>query len=382
MAACAHAGTSCIATLSQQHHAPSVAPRYAPPLQAHGSLHTFLRNEDVHGIPVTTPLMYRFAVDIARGVHYLHRKLNVAQRDLKAHNILIDQNLNAKVADFGLSRFMEQEQGNKLTVCGTPAFTAPEIVRQERYSLKVDVYSFGVVMWELYTKEDPYGGRKGVQIAYAVAQRGLRPQVPPDCPTEYAQLMQQCWADDPDERPGFGEILERLFQMKKDAASAAASVAALGSSSQGSAHLADPDPHASPARTTTAGKSGLDTSATPSAAAQPGKPAGGVDGHLLGQLTAHDTEPTTKHEPTAQPGVAWSPASKTRARRSSSGARSSKHSRRGSRDRAQAALDDVDAPAAPPDSIIVVPASSDVSSPLPGAAANAPQPARHSREPR
>lgn len=332
------------------------------------------------------PLMYRFAVDIARGVHYLHRKLNVAQRDLKAHNILIDQNLNAKVADFGLSRFMEQEQGNKLTVCGTPAFTAPEIVRQERYSLKVDVYSFGVVMWELYTKKDPYGGRKGVQIAYAVAQRGLRPRIPPDCPTEYAQLMQQCWADDPDERPGFREILERLFQMKKDAASAAASaivrVAAHGSSTQGTAQLAEPDLHALPTHTSIAGKSGLGTATAPTAAAQPGRPADGDisdegDGNWPGQLAAHGTGPTAKQEPAAQPVVAWSPAPKTRARRDSSGAQSSEHFRSRSSDQALAVLEGDYAPAAPPGSIVVVPASSDASALLPGAPASCPESARH-----
>lgn len=101
----------------------------------HGSLHHFLKAEKQHGIPMTMSLIYRFALDIARGVYYLHKKRNVVQRDLKARNILVDESLNAKVADFGLSRVLLMEDGEKsgkLTACGTPAWTAPEIVKMER----------------------------------------------------------------------------------------------------------------------------------------------------------------------------------------------------------------------------------------------------------
>jgi serine/threonine protein kinase len=68
--------------------------------------------------------------------------------DLQARNILIDSSLNAKVADFGLSRVMgDAELG--MTACGTPAWTAPEIINGGSYTEKVDVYSFGIVMWEV-----------------------------------------------------------------------------------------------------------------------------------------------------------------------------------------------------------------------------------------
>jgi hypothetical protein len=197
----------------------------------HGSLHHFLKTPHEHGVPITMSLIYRFALDIARGVYYLHRRCSVVQRDLKARNILVDGSLNAKVADFGLSRVLddeEQAEQNKLTACGTPAWTAPEIVRMERYTDKVDVFSFGVVMWELIAREEPYGGQKGVQIAYAAAEQGLRPEIPSFCPPEYAELMSECWADDPDERPSFAQILKRLFQMKKAADHEAAEALAGG----------------------------------------------------------------------------------------------------------------------------------------------------------
>lgn len=68
--------------------------------------------------------------DIARGLSYLHRRQHVVQRDLKARNILIDGSLNAKIADFGLSRVLQDGDAERgLTACGTPAWTAPEIVQ-------------------------------------------------------------------------------------------------------------------------------------------------------------------------------------------------------------------------------------------------------------
>jgi serine/threonine protein kinase len=196
---------------------------------SNGSLHHFLKHEADHGVRITMSLIYRFALDTARGVYYLHKKANVWQRDLKARNLLVDESLNVKVADFGLSRVMaEAGEDAKLTACGTPAWTAPEIVKMERYTEKVDVYSMGIVLWELITRQEPYGGQKGVQIAYAAAEQGLRPKIPAYCPQDYADLMQECWAANPDERPPFEEILKRLFQLKKAADQAAALAVAAG----------------------------------------------------------------------------------------------------------------------------------------------------------
>lgn len=181
----------------------------------YGSLHDFLKAGARHGIKISMSLIFRFALDIARGVYYLHRKCKVVQRDLKARNILIDRSLNAKVADFGLSRVMGDPE-NGMTACGTPAWTAPEIIRNigGSYTEKVDVYSFGIVMWEMVARREPYQGQKGVQVAFAAAE-GMRPEVPATCPENYAGLMQRCWANDPEERPSFKEILTELFEMKK-----------------------------------------------------------------------------------------------------------------------------------------------------------------------
>ena len=179
----------------------------------HGDLLSFLQSENRHNIQISMHMMLKMALDVARGINYLHQKKNIIQRDIKSRNILVDENLNGKVADFGLSRLKEEDAG--MTACGTPAWTAPEVVRMENYTEKIDVYSFAIVLWELVMRDEPYSGEGGIQIAYAAAEQGLRPDIPDHIPRPYAQLMKECWADSPDDRPGFGQILTRLFGMMK-----------------------------------------------------------------------------------------------------------------------------------------------------------------------
>eukprot|EP01029_Cantina_marsupialis_P032164 TRINITY_DN959_c0_g1_i1.p1 TRINITY_DN959_c0_g1~~TRINITY_DN959_c0_g1_i1.p1 ORF type:complete len:377 (+),score=92.92 TRINITY_DN959_c0_g1_i1:97-1227(+) len=178
-----------------------------------GNLHRLLKNQKVE---FNFQTMLKFALDIARGIHYLHSKEHIIQRDLKSRNVLVDKNMNMKIADFGLSRLVDKTgMQENMTACGTPAWTAPEIVRRQAYDEKVDVYSFGIVLWELLVRDEPFRGEKGVQIAYAAVEQGRRPKIPNYCPEEYAKLMSDCWDDDADKRPVFTTILSRLFSMKK-----------------------------------------------------------------------------------------------------------------------------------------------------------------------
>ena len=187
---------------------------------AYGSLYSFLRSEKTHKVKINMNLCVKFAIDIARGVKYLHDRCNIIQRDLKSRNILVDKSLNAKVTDFGLSRNKKNgASSTNMTACGTPAWTAPEIIKCLEYTEKVDVYSFGILMWEILTREEPFVRNKdlkGIQIAYAAAEQGLRPKIPPFCPDGYSKLMQRCWDGNPDLRPDFNEVLKTLFAMNKE----------------------------------------------------------------------------------------------------------------------------------------------------------------------
>lgn len=165
----------------------------------------------------------RIARDISLGMNYLHAKAGIVNRDLKSTNLLLTRDYEVRISDFGLSRRNASGPGQAmLTYCGTPAYLAPEVVRQERYTEKADVYSFGIILWELLTREEPYasgagvggaagaGAAGGLALAYAVATQGLRPPIPAYCPAEWAALMTACWAEDPAARPSFDEVQRAL----------------------------------------------------------------------------------------------------------------------------------------------------------------------------
>ena len=71
-----------------------------------------------------------------------------------------------------------------MTACGTPCWTAPEILRNQRYTLKADVYSFAIVLYECASREDPYPGLPPFQVIFSVATQHSRPTLPPDTPDE------------------------------------------------------------------------------------------------------------------------------------------------------------------------------------------------------
>nr|QJR84046.1 CARD1-like protein 1 [Phtheirospermum japonicum] len=111
------------------------------------------------GIRLDWTRRLRIALGAARGVQYLHELANppIIHRDIKSNNILLDERLNAKVADFGLSKPMgEPEKGHITTqVKGTMGYLDPEYYMTQELTEKSDVYSFGVLLFELLTSRAP-----------------------------------------------------------------------------------------------------------------------------------------------------------------------------------------------------------------------------------
>uniref|UniRef100_A0ACD5WAJ5 Uncharacterized protein n=1 Tax=Avena sativa TaxID=4498 RepID=A0ACD5WAJ5_AVESA len=156
------------------------------------------------------------AIDIARGMNYLHNSIpTIVHRDLKSSNLLVDKNWNVKVADFGLSRLKIETFLTTKIGKGTPQWMAPEVLRSEPSNEKSDVYSYGVVLWELATHKIPWDTLNPVQVIGAVGFMDHRLEIPGNTDPQWASIIESCWHSDPQSRPSFQELLERLQDLQK-----------------------------------------------------------------------------------------------------------------------------------------------------------------------
>ncbi|AWP00822.1 putative mitogen-activated protein kinase kinase kinase 11 [Scophthalmus maximus] len=168
-------------------------------------------------------VLVNWAVQIAKGMLYLHSEaiVPVIHRDLKSNNILLAQpmenecmeGVTLKITDFGLAR--EWHKTTKMSTAGTYAWMAPEVIKASTFSKGSDVWSYGVLLWELLTGEAPYKGIDGLAVAYGVAVNKLTLPIPSTCPEPFAQLMSECWDQDPHRRPNFCSILAQLTALEQ-----------------------------------------------------------------------------------------------------------------------------------------------------------------------
>ncbi|XP_062158380.1 leucine-rich repeat receptor protein kinase HPCA1 [Alnus glutinosa] len=171
----------------------------------------------------------RIALGSARGLAYLHELANppIIHRDVKSTNILLDENLTAKVADFGLSKLVsDTSKGHVSTqVKGTLGYLDPEYYLTQQLTEKSDVYSFGVVILELVTAKQPI--EKGKYIVREVRMAldksdeeyyGLKDMVDSSIRNtsnligfgSFLELAMQCLEDTAADRPTMSEVVKAV----------------------------------------------------------------------------------------------------------------------------------------------------------------------------
>ena len=141
---------------------------------------------------------------ILSAVQYCHQK-HVVHRDLKAENLLLDENMNIKLADFGFSN--EFTPGNKLdTFCGSPPYAAPELFQGKKYNgPEVDVWSLGVILYTLVSGSLPFDGQNLKELRERVLRGKYR--IPFYMSTDCENLLKRFLVLDPSKRSSLESIM-------------------------------------------------------------------------------------------------------------------------------------------------------------------------------
>ncbi|XP_055074164.1 receptor-interacting serine/threonine-protein kinase 3 isoform X2 [Misgurnus anguillicaudatus] len=192
-----------------------------------GSLADLLQNL---GGPPAWPLAFRLSHQIGLGMNFLHHlSPSLLHLDLKPSNVLLDDSLNAKLTDFGLSR-----AARSLSKCvreqdemegGTLSYMPPEALKSVNYkpSKASDVYSYGVLLWSIITGQEPYRNVPSSLVRFRIPE-GDRPDLKLiDCSQadglgDIVKLMERCWEDDPSQRLTFRDcvnVTEKIFEKHK-----------------------------------------------------------------------------------------------------------------------------------------------------------------------
>lgn len=176
-----------------------------------GSLFHVLKSEK----PLNWDIRLRIATDMASGLSFLHQE-NIIHRDIKSLNVLLSENMRAKLTDFGMSKVKTESAPLSLNATGTYQWMAPEFATtDEGNSRASDMYSLGITFWEISARKLPFEKVAKPELIPFRASQGLRDEIPTDCPKKLSSLIKACWDTDPLKRPT-ADCVASYLQSKVD----------------------------------------------------------------------------------------------------------------------------------------------------------------------
>ncbi|XP_045900804.1 protein tyrosine kinase 2 beta, b [Micropterus dolomieu] len=164
---------------------------------------------------LTNTTLVLFSLQICKALVYLSG-VNVVHRDIAVRNVLVASPDCVKLGDFGLSRYIEDEEYYKASVTRLPIkWMAPESINFRRFTTASDVWMFAVCMWEIMSRgQQPFFWLENRDVINQLEQ-GIRLPKPDDCPPALYSLMTRCWSYDPRERPNFTELVVKISDVHK-----------------------------------------------------------------------------------------------------------------------------------------------------------------------
>ncbi|XP_042359169.1 protein-tyrosine kinase 2-beta-like isoform X2 [Plectropomus leopardus] len=159
---------------------------------------------------LTNTTLVLFSLQICKALVYLEG-VNMVHRDIAVRNVLVASPDCVKLGDFGLSRYIEDEEYYKASVTRLPIkWMAPESINFRRFTSASDVWMFAVCVWEIMSRgQQPFFWLENRDVINQLEQ-GIRLPKPDNCPPALYSLMTRCWSYDPRERPTFTELVVKI----------------------------------------------------------------------------------------------------------------------------------------------------------------------------
>lgn len=176
----------------------------------YGSLYNILH--DSSGIVIDQKKVINFAIDICRGMVYLHSlEPLVPFLSLSSKHILIGHDLKAKISMLSVSTSIQDH--TKIT---SPQWYSPEILIKGYMNVDCrssDIWSFGIILWEMAGREIPFNDLSAMEIGMKIALQNIRPNISPGMPNVLIKFMKLCWNLEPNKRPRFDQLLPILLKI-------------------------------------------------------------------------------------------------------------------------------------------------------------------------
>ncbi|OHT13370.1 CAMK family protein kinase [Tritrichomonas foetus] len=139
-------------------------------------------------------------------LEYLHIERRVMHRDLKAENVLLDKFFNIRLVDFGLSKAFTKNDPFLMSICGSPAYVSPEIIKEKPYTTAADIWSCGVLLYAMVVGVLPFNGDNITNLLETILS--VNPPIPLNLSPELRQLLLRLLNKDPRGRITIQEIKE------------------------------------------------------------------------------------------------------------------------------------------------------------------------------
>ena len=182
-----------------------------------------LKQRDASGKPVLTREdKFRIAYQLAATLLYLHKN-GILHRDVKTDNILLDENNNVKLADFGLSEYAPGTVYDAERAPGTQLYMAPEVLAHDAFDTKCEVYTYGLMLYEIFTGRLAFDGLE--TVGELLEKQELAEPLPVTeadwsktganslPPLELWEFAKRCWSFDPKDRPSMEEVVSEIVKI-------------------------------------------------------------------------------------------------------------------------------------------------------------------------